>query len=966
MRDIFNNAVSLCARIHEKKFLVLNFVLVLLLFCVFPLFLLLKGADVLLVRQAARNTLKLHQELEKNLDELSLFSSNDRFAHFLLNSVCKTASGTKRDIREAQQQIKKLHRAYPGHFIFMISDLKGRLNEELSEEKGFAYLYRQAFSLLEELEASQNAAAINDMEARLRRLRPLLGDMLRENDLLTPLLPGHAGRSIMVSGSEKKFHLWYGKGQDFRIMAYISRDFIKSDNGLKWASTKLNARQSHIITGYTSFPPDVDALQELLSETEAAKVIRALAEHEEIRATSDDSEESSQISCRFLTQKYRGFSYRKKTSGHELSATLALAASIGKALFLILFVLGVYNLRNPISLSIKLKITLFFAYAILLPVLIIASITGEYIQQTEAEIIENLKRQSNKTLEKIDSGYEWYLVQMSEKVKKLIDQSYADLPANGEKAKWAAELNAKLHEQVDHDEVFYIDSAGKDLMFGFSPRVTTNHTLIRKICSVTIKLVIANTPDDSGSNVYTPYYFALSGHTKPGQINYLGVGDVDLNHYTHFLTDSERNPENSYLAMVFWKDARLQMNYIREQLRKKSLILSQGDFAIFNRESGELVFSPFTDQTSMLNFFNKSEGMQVSVNPALKLADNEYIAVAIPGHKLNKLALVTLSPRKLLADKINRIILFAALAFVFLCLITSTSAWLLSSWIFRPLDELKTGMQAISEHNFKVRLNVVCNNEMGRLIKAFNDSIETLQDLEVARIVQESLLPDQYLKHNNIEVMATTKAMSRLGGDYFDILQISDSRLLVFIGDATGHGIPAALSMAMAKSVLIYESIDNTDHVKIMSQLHALFARLRAQGVKDFMTAACAMIDTQSGEVEIINAGHCYPILLKNGGTQAELLTKIKGLPPGFSRDLELVPTAIKLEPGDNLVFYTDGLVESCNAEDQIFGFTGLQNAIAETCNADMRVHTDLIFERISRWQIEVTDDQTVVMVKYS
>ena len=207
--------------------------------------------------------------------------------------------------------------------------------------------------------------------------------------------------------------------------------------------------------------------------------------------------------------------------------------------------------------------------------------------------------------------------------------------------------------------------------------------------------------------------------------------------------------------------------------------------------------------------------------------------------------------------------------------------------------------------------------------------------------------------------------MTRLGGDYHDMIECDDEKVLAFIGDATGHGIPAAISMAMAKSVMLHESLEHIDQTSLMAKLHMLFARLRAQGVKDFMTATSILLDSSSSEVNFINAGHCYPILLKNGMDKGMLLSEVKGLPPGFSRSLKLFPVTMQLEPGDILMLFTDGLVESCNATGELFGFESLQKILAETRNDDLSAHLEAILAAVKSWETEQNDDQTVILVRF-
>jgi sigma-B regulation protein RsbU (phosphoserine phosphatase) len=281
------------------------------------------------------------------------------------------------------------------------------------------------------------------------------------------------------------------------------------------------------------------------------------------------------------------------------------------------------------------------------------------------------------------------------------------------------------------------------------------------------------------------------------------------------------------------------------------------------------------------------------------------------------------------------------------------------------LHELKTGIDAIAKRDFHKRLEIVCHNEFGELMTAFNHSLETLQELEVARIVQESLLPENALTSNRCQIVAKTRIMTNLGGDYYDMIPLDSNKVLLFIGDATGHGIPAALSMAMAKSILIHENHLGLTAEKLMQQVNQVFGNLRRHGSKDYMTALCIELDTTNGSGRAINAGHCYPMIFSQNTGKIRVLSEINALPPGFDAKIHYQASEFLLQPGDRLFLFTDGFVECQNSSGQQIGFDGLAEIISAADGQTADSHIANIFQRLERLSAQLQDDCTMIVLSF-
>ena len=201
------------------------------------------------------------------------------------------------------------------------------------------------------------------------------------------------------------------------------------------------------------------------------------------------------------------------------------------------------------------------------------------------------------------------------------------------------------------------------------------------------------------------------------------------------------------------------------------------------------------------------------------------------------------------------------------------------------------------------------------------------QELRVARSIQHASLPKEVPRLEGWQISPFYKPAREVGGDFYDFHLLSEERLGVVVGDATGKGVPAALVMSTTCGMLqlAARALDSSSPGEVLAQVNeTLFARIPANM---FVTCFYAILEPNSGNLSYANAGHDLPYLWR-GGDAKEL--RARGMPLGLMPGMSYEEKEIVLEPRDNVLLYSDGLVEAHDPEGEMVGFPRLRALVAE------------------------------------
>jgi len=200
-------------------------------------------------------------------------------------------------------------------------------------------------------------------------------------------------------------------------------------------------------------------------------------------------------------------------------------------------------------------------------------------------------------------------------------------------------------------------------------------------------------------------------------------------------------------------------------------------------------------------------------------------------------------------------------------------------------------------------------------------SIEKLreQELEEARIIQNVMLPAHPLRFAGVTISHEFQPVTEVGGDYLDYFPLSDGTIGLYIGDVSGKGLPAALYAALAVGTLRGVHKTGQHPARVLSILNE---RVLLRGIPGRHTAIqYAVFDPKSGRMRIVSAGMPGPLLLR--GNQCTVL-QLAGVPPGLFPSISYDELSLQLQPGDSLLFCTDGLTDARSVRDEEFGLEGI------------------------------------------
>ena len=266
-------------------------------------------------------------------------------------------------------------------------------------------------------------------------------------------------------------------------------------------------------------------------------------------------------------------------------------------------------------------------------------------------------------------------------------------------------------------------------------------------------------------------------------------------------------------------------------------------------------------------------------------------------------------------------------------------------------------------------------NAMARELKEYIGNLQTVTaekerigaELDVARKIQASMLPcvfPPFPDRGEFDIYATMQPAKEVGGDFYDFFFVDDDTVAVIIADVSGKGVPAALFMVIAKTLIKNTALAGERPEAIFEIINDMLCEGNEAGM--FVTAFMGYLDIKSGVFTYVNAGHNPPVLLSNG--RADFLKMKSGFVLAGMEGIYYKQNEIVLQKGDELFLYTDGVTEAMNDEMTLFGEARLVAAAKNHYGLPLKEFTVSIKHEIDKFVegAEQADDITMLALRYN
>ncbi len=945
-----------------------------LVFCLilFPVFIIFSSLTRLYQLKIENLRQQSSFRLVRQLEILDSVSSNRQYFHQLLKQIFNLAHKQPNKIGFLKTNIDNLRKQYPGCLEFIVWNHEGQLVKDLTDEKGYKFVLNRLFTTLKEVkeEITQDMnLRIIDLPA-LGKNRNLIGKYLGRffipEHLKLPYLNGKDAGPAKVDFSPNRSDYWYHIGSEVSFLVFFNNRILEGSDGLKKTIASINRQNSDLFTGFTK-ASDIYDLKARDDLTPDLKI--ALARFENFDRQIIETEKAL-IAIITGTDDLRIFAVHPKEKKLWSAEDLRNSAFI-RILFLILLgYLLIYLIiyKMQVFFPISLKLTLVFLFANLIPLIVLSFIGYDYLNGKATSIRNEFINDSFAKLRKFDLGAENLLEKTRQQLVEVCDQTN-ELTASRSFSKDNFFRLQEVVSKVNPSEAYLVSSQAVKI-FEYFPdnyKPTHSNTYVIPMMAASLKFINGNPINADTSDYFnallSPSHSEVIRHARrnSGKIVQINTGNTMKTSFQYAFGLPGITPYNYYMMML-WDKKNISSQYLNRSFSIMQQQLQQSK--LFARSTNGANFWPkkLAVPEPVQMFLEQIENSTQSIYRTITVNGKSHLAVGIKGRLLGNIVLANIVSEDILSKQIGEIRLYIYLAVVLNIFFTIAISMLLAKQLATPLYELQKATTAIGARDFKHRIPELDNDEIGYLGSIFNRVIEGLGDLEVARIVQESLFPGNSFTAGPYRIYGKSLVMTTLGGDYYDCFEIDSSRWAITIGDVAGHGVPAGLMMAMAKSGILTSSLEQKlDPTAITKALHFMFFAIKNPKMKRMMTFQYFVLNHNSGDVSFANAGHCFPLLIDIPGKSARFIEHV-ATPLGIGPKARYNNFDFKLEEGQALIMYTDGLAEAKNSNGEEFGYERMRQIFPELYDNDPEIFYQRIYSVYSNWAEKPDDDLTIIV----
>ncbi len=932
---------------------------------IFPFVILYIEMERFLALEIADRRSEIFDRVGRQLLRFSEYADDARFFHLLLQ---KSFAAENRQVSTEAwvvRQSQMLKRLFPRTFTFIFWDKNGNLITSASDETRFSFLSKKLHVFLgnirrETISRMHTEDGFNEKYAGdMRLLRQFLGPFATPDVLVKPFLNDASAGCFQLHARGDRVLGWYSSYNDFSVLAYMSDNIRGRLDGPRFLRQQLAGR----IPGVDFVLID-EQKQKLVPETMPAlssRIFLNFGKFRQLVPIEQLESDGDYFNYQKLNQRWWAAAVLRRSCFADVSTTTGrYMAGIFICISLVTFILYCYFLvhENPLH-SVKSKLIVIFAYIVFIPALVFTVLSLDSLKQKEKQIVTEKSVEAFHYLTSIDNQFISFLHERAGELNRTFAGLFPGDSGDYDEA-FIASAAVSVYARFKPDTFVFSDQSGGDILKAAYSK-TIKDDFLRKTAAKELLTYL----NCNATNQYNPDDGIANGFARSFSENHqkfmpFTLGNTTYLSYLNTLR-SLKSGEYSHVMQLFWPEKQIQYDYLRGVVaaaagqRQKQIYFALPDLGKSFPETANL--------PELRAFFEKVMQHGPSQQKLTGLDGRTYLAFGQGGTNLNSSIQAVIFASEALNLEIVRfrknLWIMAGLSL----LMTISLFQILGYYLILPINALANGVEMVKRRNYSYRIDLPFANEFGHLGRSIDRSLENLQELEIARTVQESLIPQQALDFGPFSISARTRMMTTLGGDYFDFVVDAEKNLTVLMADVAGHGVQAGLLMAMAKSVLLLNNAARVEPAKLMEGLNRTFCTLRKAEISTMMTGQVIHIanDQTTG---FFNAGHCPPLIIAENGGSARLL-ECHSLPFGFSEKRKFSGIPAELQPGETMILYTDGILECTDKNGEVLGPEGFREAAMHAWHDNLDAFLDNLFKAFDGWAPSQQDDITFVLVRY-
>ncbi len=638
-----------------------------------------------------------------------------------------------------------------------------------------------------------------------------------------------------------------------------------------------------------------------------------------------------------------------------------------------------FSNNKGIYLSIRYKLVFIFAIAVYMPAISLWVLSYTSLHDHRIAIENKAKKGMLDILNKVDIDYK--------SKEDEVDRCYSELDKylsslKGKTLPSRKELEKKLVDitgdnNLKRNWVFnWIDIRAIDKTQVYTTSADDTNSRINSIAGVLSVLSLEK---------YCPERLNFAG-VKPSQSDIL-VGNLLENPVVGFSTVIERPrqliPQNLDNEGIYWWwsyypendnpiaffigiaiTRNVNISYFNYLLKKRYSV-GNVEIKILNFHSEIQRFFPeVSNSKDFLDLINVSNINKTVESSIIKYNNTDYLCLCMPGSKIKNAFILAMYPVYEIDYQINRVSSAIYTLMILLLLISVLTGLLLAKTFITPVNELNRGLLALRKRETETVINIENKDELGKLGNTFNQMMSEIKDMLLAGAVQQCLIPTGKHEIEGYECIIYNQMASDVGGDYADLFELPDNKLLIVIGDVNGHGVSSSLIAAMVKASVFLSANQNLAVNEIVTNISIMLCELLS---KIRLMKLCAIIlDKTTGNLAICNAGHPYPFIRAKEIGEMRIPSNIN-LPMGISKARsKYTYESERLNPEESILLYTDGFLEGNRDEKDGFGYENLKNYVLNisTNILDEATNQLIKFFKNNLGEKELTDDATFIFLK--